>query len=68
VGECFFLVPAYPGSPGQRAIKRLCVCYKIRSSAILLTTATAVTGNVSSNTSSHQVSGIQTKMIQNEKK
>ena len=21
-----FLVPAHPGSPGQRAIKRLCVC------------------------------------------
>jgi len=21
-----FLVPAYPGSPGQRAIKRACVC------------------------------------------
>jgi len=22
VGECFFLVPAHPGSPGQRAVKR----------------------------------------------
>ena len=22
----FLLVPAYPGSPGQRAVKRLCVC------------------------------------------
>jgi len=22
----FLLVPAHPGSPGQRAIKRLCVC------------------------------------------
>ena len=21
-----FLVPAYPGSPGKRAIKRVCVC------------------------------------------
>ena len=21
-----FLVPAHPGSPGQRAVKRLCVC------------------------------------------
>jgi len=21
-----FLLPAYPGSPGQRAVKRLCVC------------------------------------------
>jgi len=26
VGECFFLVPAHPGSPGQKAVKRLCVC------------------------------------------
>ena len=25
-GGCFFLVPAYPGSLGQRAVKRLCVC------------------------------------------
>jgi len=24
-----FLVPAYPGSPGQRAIKRVCVCVLI---------------------------------------
>ena len=24
---CFtFLVPAHPGSPGQRAVKRVCVC------------------------------------------
>ena len=22
----FLLVPAYPGSPGQKALKRLCVC------------------------------------------
>ena len=22
----FILVPAYPGSPGQKAVKRLCVC------------------------------------------
>ena len=22
-----FLVPAHPGSPGQRAVKRICVCY-----------------------------------------
>ena len=26
-----FLVPAYPGSPGQRAVKRVCVCYDINS-------------------------------------
>jgi len=24
-----FLVPAYPGSPGQRAVKRVCVCVYI---------------------------------------
>jgi len=23
---CTFLVPAHPGSPGQRAVKRVCVC------------------------------------------
>ena len=22
----FLLLPAYPGSPGQKAVKRLCVC------------------------------------------
>jgi len=22
-----FLVPAYPGSPGKRAVKRVCVCF-----------------------------------------
>jgi len=26
-----FLVPAYPGSPGQRAIKWVCVCEKMRN-------------------------------------
>ena len=25
-GWVFLLVPAYPGSPGQKAVKRLCVC------------------------------------------
>ena len=24
-----FLVPAHPGSPGQRAVKRVCVCVKM---------------------------------------
>ena len=24
-----FLVLAHPGSPGQRAIKRVCVCYRV---------------------------------------
>jgi len=27
-GRTFLLVPAYPGSPGQKAVKRLCVCHK----------------------------------------
>jgi len=28
---CFtFLVPAYPGSPGKRAVKRVCVCVCVR--------------------------------------
>jgi len=26
-----FLVPAYPGSPGQRAVKRACVCHPMHS-------------------------------------
>ena len=26
-----FLVPAYPGSPGKRAVKRVCVCWSHRS-------------------------------------
>ena len=25
-GRMFLLVLAYPGSPGQKAVKRLCVC------------------------------------------
>jgi len=24
----FLLVPAYPGSPGQQAVKQLCVCVR----------------------------------------
>jgi len=27
-----FLVPYYPGSPGQRAVKRVCVCYLLTQS------------------------------------
>ena len=26
-----FLVPAHPGSPGQRAVKRMCVCASLWS-------------------------------------
>jgi len=34
----FLLVPAYPGSPGQKAVKRLCVCVcDIRQISVLRT-------------------------------
>jgi len=26
-----FLVPAHPGSPGKRAVKRVCVCVSLKS-------------------------------------
>jgi len=26
-----FLVPAHPGSPGKRAVKRVCVCVYVRA-------------------------------------
>ena len=29
-----FLVPAHPGSPGQRAVKRVCVCVSLQMSSI----------------------------------
>ena len=29
-----FLVPAYPGIPGQRAVKRVCVCLSVTSQNI----------------------------------
>ena len=29
-----FLVPAYPGSPGKRAVKCVCVCVKVRFSLV----------------------------------
>ena len=31
-----FLVPAYPGSPGKRAVKRLCVCVCVCYTVFLL--------------------------------
>jgi len=45
-----FLVPANPGSPGKRAVKRVCVCiYLVRATRTLPQTATSVcdmyTGN-----------------------
>jgi len=36
----FLLVPAYPGSPGQKAVKRLCVCVcEFHSSNIVIVIA-----------------------------
>jgi len=33
-----FLVPAHPGSPGQRAVKRVCVCSFLNVLVVILTT------------------------------
>jgi len=33
----FLLVPAYPGSPGQKAVKRLCVCMVPESEIVVKT-------------------------------
>ena len=35
-----FLVPAHPGSPGKRAVKRVCVCVLFRIMFLLATTIT----------------------------
>ena len=35
MGECFFLVPAYPGSPGKKAVKRSCVFSALLSSVAI---------------------------------
>ena len=34
-----FLVPAHPGSPGQRAVKRVCVCVLIYVQVLILLSA-----------------------------
>jgi len=34
-----FLVPAHPGSPGQRAVKRMCVCYNGLEDVLKITTS-----------------------------
>ena len=31
-----FLVPAHPGSPRKRAVKRMCVCVCVKQSTVLL--------------------------------
>jgi len=31
-----FLVPAHPGSPGQRAVKRVCVCVCVSGRALVV--------------------------------
>ena len=35
-----FLVPAHPGSPGQRVVKRVCVCHVV----LLLVRAVGIVG------------------------
>jgi len=35
-----FLVPAHPGSPGQRAVKRVCVCVRVRACVFVYITKT----------------------------
>ena len=37
-----FLVPAHPGSPGQRAVKRMCVCVHDSAQWHLLATTVAI--------------------------
>jgi len=39
-----FLVPAHPGSPGQRAVKRVCVCVTVRSSLFLCARVASASG------------------------
>ena len=40
-----FLVPAHPGSPGQRAVKRLCVCVRacVRACVCVITSTAILT-------------------------
>ena len=45
-----FLVPAHPGSPGQRAVKRMCVCVCVHESAQWHLLATTVERSCSGNT------------------
>jgi len=43
-----FLVPAYPGSPGQRAVKRVCVCLGHHPDHVLPGTTVTVRCNMTS--------------------
>jgi len=40
-----FLVPAHPGRPGQRAIKRVCVCVCVQSHRSCVTVAVEIVNN-----------------------
>ena len=40
----FLLVPAYPGNPGQKAVKRLCVCVFYCRSQMVETVEVIFTG------------------------
>ena len=41
-----FLVPAYPGSPGKRAVKRVCVCITRSTTVVVTNICTVCTGFV----------------------
>jgi len=40
-----FLVPAHPGSPGQRAVKRMCVCVWLLTIGLFSATNFVLVGN-----------------------
>jgi len=44
MGECFFLVTAFPGCPGPKAIKRLCACVRVISCCNCLIIFSALMG------------------------
>jgi len=39
-----FLVPAHPGSPGERAIKRVCVCVRVCMRSCVLVSVSMLGG------------------------
>jgi len=53
----FLLVPAYPGSPGQKAVKRLCVCVVCVCACACVCVCVITTGWLGSRVLSVLVSG-----------
>ena len=48
-GWMFLLVPAHPGTPGQRAIKRSCVCvWVLRQKFVVAPTTSDIVGDIRS--------------------